>query len=167
MVVLFIHKSKQIHSFSSFWLSLSVSFILWEAPELGDAPALWSKLDPKERGLPPLRSRLDSVLLILLRVLVIPLVWRRESTGLSSGASNIGMLSRACTSQDAQSGILLSCMYLSFVTERSASTSRAPNIAPTKPHYNKLGSEDRNIQQGEEASFSIIMNSTPWAVIFL
>ena len=71
---------------------------------------------------------------MLLRVLVIPLVWRRDNTGLSSRSSRIGILSRACISQDTQSGIFLSCAYLSLVTERSARTSRAPNIAPANQY---------------------------------
>lgn len=122
-----------IHCFCSFWFSLSFSFILEEVPELGDAPTLWSKLDAKGLRLPPLRSRLDNELLILLRVLVMPLVWRRDSTGLSRvRSSKMGILSRACTTQDAQSGMLLSCAYLSLVIERSANTSRAPNIAPAR-----------------------------------
>ena len=116
--------------FSSFWVSLSLSFILDDAPEVGDPPALWSKLDAKGLLLLPLRSRLDRELLILLRVLVMPLVWRRDRTGLSRRSSKMGALSTVCSSQEAQSGILLSWLYRSLVTERSARTSRAPNIAP-------------------------------------
>ena len=116
--------------FSSFWVSLSLSLILDDAPEVGDPPALWSKLDAKGLLLLPLRSRLDRELLILLRVLVMPLVWRRDRTGLSRRSSKMGALSTVCSSQEAQSGILLSWLYRSLVTERSARTSRAPNIAP-------------------------------------
>lgn len=120
------------HYFSSFWPSFSFSLILGEVPEEGDPEDLWSKPVPKGLRLPPLRSLLDNELLMLLRVLVMPLVWRRDSTGLSSRSSKIGMLSRAWTSQEAQSGIFCSCAYLSLVTDRSARTSRAPNIAPAE-----------------------------------
>ena len=124
------------HYFSSFWPSFSFSWILGEVPEEGDPEDLWSKPDPKGLRLPPLRSLLDNELLMLLRVLVIPLVWRRDSTGLSSLSSKIGMLSRAWTSHEAQSGIFCSCAYLSLVTDRSARTSRAPNIAPAERKFN-------------------------------
>ena len=113
----------------SFLVSAELSFMLLVLVlVLEPVPLPW--LEPNLPG-PPTNILLDNALLRLLSVLVMPLVCLRDKTGLKGdGSSRSGIISKVRFSQVDQSGIFLSWIYLSLVTDLSARISNEPNMAP-------------------------------------